>query len=568
MRAQTLRKYGVVLLAAVFLAATAGVASSVTYTLRVGLDNLVMPDNAVIPVWKIADAGTDNVLRFPGPTLVGTVGDNLVITLINGVPRDNTPIGTGNGISLVIPGLGMPVAESPAGSPLAQQGPVFVTPVVDNVSLPPRAVSFTQMAPADNGTITYRFSLSKPGTFLYQSGADPSVQVQMGIYGALIVRPANPGQAYDNAATAFDNEVVLLYSAIDPFLHHAVTDNTYGTDNVSPTTGQVLRSTINYEPKYFLINGKPYQNQLDPLVQHHDPLPIGPPGGNGTLLRFLNADLAAHAPCFLDTYVSVIAEDGNLLPYPQARHTVLLTAGKTMDVLLVPPAPARKVALVDRRLFVNNNGVYPGGMIAFLGVQGADVAGPTTTFLSFSPSPAAGISPVLLTVSAVDNVAVNGNVVAAEWMTDNTVREGYGNPMTGAFGSPAVDNLAAYIPLSAIPADNTIWIRSQDSEGNWSLPVPVVAIKGAAAPLAIVETDFVSGERLIVRARSDAPAGTAALTVVCDGAPCGREAAPTPLVYHSGLNLYEAEVARLAEKPGTVTVTGAGGSATAPVPFP
>ena len=257
MRTQTLGKYGVVLLAAVLLAVMTGVASSVTYTLRVGMDNVVMPDNAVLPVWKIADVGADNVLRFPGPTLVGTVGDNLVITITNGLPLDNSAVGTGNGISLVIPGLNLPVVENPAGTPLPQQGAVFFTPDVDNTPHTPRVLSYVPMTPAANGTRTYRFALSKPGTFLYQSGADPSVQVQMGIYGALIVRPADPTQAYDNTTT-FDNELVLLYSAIDPFLHEAVADGTFGTE--------AFPSTIEYEPRYFLINGKPYQNQPDPLA--------------------------------------------------------------------------------------------------------------------------------------------------------------------------------------------------------------------------------------------------------------------------------------------------------------
>lgn len=549
MRAQTLGKCGVaVLLGVVVLASLAGVGSAVN--LRVGMDNVVMPDNAVIPVWKIADdsPGADNVLRFPGPTLVGTVGDTLDITLVNGLPADNSLVGTKNGISLVIPGLGMPAVVDNT----LPQGPVY-----DN-NTPARVLSYVEMTPADNGTRTYRFALSKPGTFLYQSGADPSVQVQMGIYGALIVRPANPAQAYPptatNPNTTFDNEAVLLYSAIDPFLHNAVAGNTFGTE--------AFPSTIEYEPKYFLINGKPYQNNpLDNLVQHHDPLPIGPPGGNGTLLRFLNADLAAHAPSFLDTYVSVIGEDGNLLPYPRTNHTLLLPAGKTLDVLLVPSVPARKIALIDRRLFVNNNGTYPGGLLAFLGVQGADVTGPATALSSFDPS--TGISPVILAAAADDSAAGNSNVVAAEWMTDNTVREGSGNPMTGTFGSPAVADLQAYVPLSSIPADNTLWIRSQDAEGNWSLPVPVAAVKGAAAPLSIVATDFVGGERLIVRAASDAPAGTATLTVTWPGQTAG-----VPLVYRSALNLYEAEVARLPAKPDTVTVSGAGVSATAPVPFP
>lgn len=552
MRAQTLGKCGVAaFLAAVFLASLAGVAFPVTYTLRVGMDNVVMPDNAVIPVWKIADdsPGADNVLGFPGPTLVGTVGDTLDITLVNGLPADSSPVGTGNGVSLVVPGLAMPTVVDNT----LPQRPVF------DGNTPPRVLSYVEMTPANNGTRTYRFALSKPGTFLYQSGADPSVQVQMGIYGALIVRPANPAQAYPptatNPNTTFDNEAVLLYGAIDPFLHHAVADNTFGT--------AAFPSTIEYEPKYFLINGKPYQNELDPMVQHHNPLPIGPPGGNGTLLRFLNADLAAHAPSFLDSYVSVIGEDGNLLPYPRANHTLLLPAGKTLDVLLVPSAPARKIPLVDRRLFVNNNGTYPGGLLAFLGVQGADVTGPATTLSAFDPS--TGISPAVLAAAADDSASGNSNVVAAEWMSDNTVREGSGNPMTGTFGSPAAADLQAYVPLSAIPADNTIWIRSQDAEGNWSLPVAVTAAKGAAAPLAIVETDFVGGERLIVRAASDAPAGTASLTVTWPG-----QAAGVPLVFRSGLNVYEAEVPRLAAKPDTVMVSGPGGSpaATAPVPFP
>jgi FtsP/CotA-like multicopper oxidase with cupredoxin domain len=551
MRTRPLKKYGVVLLAAVLLAATAGVASSVTYTLRVGSDNVVMPDNAIIPVWKIADAGTDNVLRFPGPTLVGTVGDNLVITLVNGLRVDNvSTAGPGHSISLVIPGLAIPVVENPVGTPLPQQGPVF-----DN-NVPPRVISFTQLTPADNGTRTYRFALTKPGTFLYESGADPSVQVGMGIYGAVIVRPANPAQAYPptatNPNTTFVNELVLLYGAVDPFLHHAVEDNTYGS--------AAFPSSIDYEPKYFLLNGKPYQNQADPLVPHHTPVPVGPPGGV-TLLRFLNASSIGLAPSFLGTYVTLIGEDGNLLPYPRGHHTLLLPAGKTLDVLLVPAAPARNIPLIDRRVNVTNNGVYPGGLLTLLGVQGADGTGPATTFTSFTPPASAGISPVLLTATADDTATGGSNVVAAEWMTDNTVREGAGNPISGTFGTLLVSDLTAYVPLSAIPADNTFWIRSQDAEGNWSLPVPVVAVRGAASPLVITETNFVGGQKLIVKATSNVvPAGSDTLTVTGFGT----------MVYRSGLGIYEGEFWRVDARPATVTVTSTatGSSATAPVPFP
>ena len=43
----------------------------------------------------------------------------------------------------------------------------------------------------------------------------------MGLYGALVVRPATAGQAYDDAATAFDDEAVLVLSEIDPALNNA-----------------------------------------------------------------------------------------------------------------------------------------------------------------------------------------------------------------------------------------------------------------------------------------------------------------------------------------------------------
>ena len=43
----------------------------------------------------------------------------------------------------------------------------------------------------------------------------------MGLYGALVVRPATAGQAYDDASTAFDDEAVLVLSEIDPALNNA-----------------------------------------------------------------------------------------------------------------------------------------------------------------------------------------------------------------------------------------------------------------------------------------------------------------------------------------------------------
>ena len=58
---------------------------------------------------------------------------------------------------------------------------------------------------APGATVTYTFTAA-PGTYVYQSGADAGRQAAMGLYGALVVHPTAPGQAYDDPSTAFDSE--------------------------------------------------------------------------------------------------------------------------------------------------------------------------------------------------------------------------------------------------------------------------------------------------------------------------------------------------------------------------
>jgi FtsP/CotA-like multicopper oxidase with cupredoxin domain len=74
--------------------------------------------------------------------------------------------------------------------------------------------SFTlEVAPGETGA--YTWAAPKPGTYLYQSGTMPSIQVPMGLYGALTVRSA-ANQAYPIPESVFDAERALLFSEIDP----------------------------------------------------------------------------------------------------------------------------------------------------------------------------------------------------------------------------------------------------------------------------------------------------------------------------------------------------------------
>lgn len=311
----------------------------------------------------------------PGPTIQVREGTTLTIHLRNalhGLLVEPT--------SLIIPGqitTMTPVWIDPATRTLTSTG---ARAAGDYHS---RVRSFTTETPADNATETvYTWTNVRAGTYLYQSGTHPQVQVQMGLYGALQVYPATDGQAYDDASSAFDNEATLVFSEIAPVLHAAVAAGTYGPNPNAPGLPPPgwVSSTMNYEPRYFLINGKPYSDTAAALN--------GGAPGQKLLLRLLNAGLETKIPTVAWPYMTVIAEDGNfttitdptgaVVPAPRTQYSVFLSAGKTVDALLTPPT-AGTIPLFDRRMNLSNGGEVPGGMLAMLQVSAPIAAlGPKT----------------------------------------------------------------------------------------------------------------------------------------------------------------------------------------------
>jgi hypothetical protein len=268
--------------------------------------------------------------------------------------------------------LGAPTSLVIAGQAITDPTPVWTdgSSGPRGADLTKRVRSFTHEALAGGGTADYAWSNLKPGTYLYQSGTEPQVQVQMGLYGAM-TKDADVGNiAYRQGGNsiAYANQVTLLYSEVDPALHQAVASGAYGT--TGPT------STLDYHPKFFLINGTPYPDAgLMPVATVA--------AAQATLLRFLNAGLKTHVPTINGQYWKMIAEDGNPYPYlnnPRQQYTAFLTAGKTMDVLLTPSNPNAsgnvRYAIFDSRAYDTNNGAQGGGMLAYLDVTPATAAAP------------------------------------------------------------------------------------------------------------------------------------------------------------------------------------------------
>jgi FtsP/CotA-like multicopper oxidase with cupredoxin domain len=133
------------------------------------------PDGDSLRIWGFSDTA-EGIAQYPAPTIIIEEGQMVEVTIHN--------IDVPQGVSLVFPGQSDVDMSCNLG--LATSNGCHAIPA-DNVVV------------ADNGlhSITYRFVASRPGTFLYQSAENPQIQVEMGLAGALIVRPAMQATGVD-----------------------------------------------------------------------------------------------------------------------------------------------------------------------------------------------------------------------------------------------------------------------------------------------------------------------------------------------------------------------------------
>jgi len=177
---------------------------------------VVLGDGNSLVAWGYSTSASG--MQYPGPTLIVTQGDAVTVTLHNQllVPA-----------SIVFPGQ---TGVAATGS--------CVPPACLNLLTQEAAA-----APALNGaggTVSYSFTASTPGTYLYQSGTRPELEIEMGLVGTLIVRPTGYAEgthethpartAYGTPLgstpgyqpTHFDREFLFLLSEMDRAAHEAV----------------------------------------------------------------------------------------------------------------------------------------------------------------------------------------------------------------------------------------------------------------------------------------------------------------------------------------------------------
>jgi FtsP/CotA-like multicopper oxidase with cupredoxin domain len=258
------------------------------------------------------------VMQIPGPTLIVTENTPFNVTLTN-----NLPAAAGN-TSILFPGLA--VSSAPTGGV---------------------AGLLTQEA-APGGSVTYHLVARSPGTRAYYSGTQGDLQVEMGLYGAIIVLPATaqsgtgchsgtvahyvaPGNtaeadyrlassAYDNPRSCYDREYLFQFSEMDQNIHEtALAQVTAKAACVAGAVGCSLEvPTEPYHPTYFMINGRSMPDDMD--SNYATQYPHQPYNGNPhmhpgelVLLRIIGQGRWQHPFHEHGNHVRILGRDGNLI---------------------------------------------------------------------------------------------------------------------------------------------------------------------------------------------------------------------------------------------------------------
>jgi len=275
-------------------------------------------------------------MQVPGPTLIVTEGTAVSVTLTNQLPT-----AAGN-TSILFPGFTVTPSGGVAGL-------------------------LTQEA-APGGSVTYTFTASAPGTHAYYSGTQGDLQIEMGLYGAVIVLPTSvpancttgyhslnssartahaetdfrlSSAAYDHPGSCYDREYLFQWAEMDSRIHRQALAQVTATvaSGVCATAGNAACrlnvQTEPYHPAYFLINGRSMPDLMDPNFAGeypHQPYNANPHihMGELMLIRTIGQGRWQHPFHEHANHVRILARDGNLQLSGSATP-VTFTSGLTGD---------------------------------------------------------------------------------------------------------------------------------------------------------------------------------------------------------------------------------------------
>ena len=285
--------------------------SGPVFNLTAKADYISTADGGTVYSWGYSNG--NGAMQYPGPTMIVNQGDTVTINLSNQLPVP---------VSIVLPGQNGVAASGGSAGLMTQEAPA--------------------MAGGVPGTVSYTFVAAQPGTYQYHSGTQPALQVEMGLLGALIVRPnaANPLHlAYAHAATQFDHEYLFLLTEMDPVIHEQVAAQV-------AAGGPISADTSAWHPVLWFINGR---NAPDTVLAANVPwLPNQPynclprmHAGEKLLMRVINAGRDLHPFHTHGNNFLMIARDGRMLEsapgagpdLAASDYTLRAVPGQTYDAI-------------------------------------------------------------------------------------------------------------------------------------------------------------------------------------------------------------------------------------------
>ena len=250
------------------------------FTVKSGF--ITTPDGGAYMMWGYSDDDGLTTMQYPGPTMIVNQNDTVTIYLTNEICQP---------VSMLFPG---------------QENVTATGGIVGEI---------TREAPPGGATVcTYTFKANNPGTYTYYSGTRQELQIEMGLVGAIIVRPTGfssvAPQAYGHEDSAYDYEYLFLLTEMDPSIHMLVEHGRI--DEIDNTT---------YFPVNWFINGRCAPDTMmsagNPLLptQPYNCLPRMNPGGR-MLIRLIGGGRDSHPFHTHGNNFLRIARDGKLLEDP------------------------------------------------------------------------------------------------------------------------------------------------------------------------------------------------------------------------------------------------------------
>ena len=336
-----------------------------TFNLTARPAYLTQPDGAALYSWGYGCISTPSgyvptaisgatcpTMQVPGPTLIVTQGQAVTVTLTN-----NLPPAAGN-TSILFPGFDVTAS----------------CPAVTTTGAPQQGLLTCEAVPG--GSVTYTFTATTPGTRAYYSGTQTDLQVEMGLYGAIIVTPSGvptactspairtnlfgtnsysgtqehdfrlAAAAYNHPKACYDREYLFQFSEIDPRIHNQAKEQAGRTCPTS--SGCMAVSMEPYTPAYFMVNGRSMPDLMDPnyaFEYPHQPYNGNPHmhPGELVLLRIIGQGRWQHPFHEHGNHVRVLARDGNLILSTSSASdpnlagpllfTTTTTPGQAMDAI-------------------------------------------------------------------------------------------------------------------------------------------------------------------------------------------------------------------------------------------